>query len=262
MERGWDPIVLSFYRGALTWAFAVLWLLRSSDRRGLGSAALWGWSALAGFGVAAAFACYFVAMQSGGVAIAATLLYCAPIYVFLGAFLCRVERLTTGKLLGLALVVLGVALLSGLFSTTYSAVTANTIGIGLLSGLAYALFIVGFRKAAAHGSTQAIMAAAFTVESFLLLGLARENIWPGAVSPGDAFYIVTLGLLGGGLSFLLYISGARLTQAGQIALLGMAEPITAAAFGIVLLSQPLTLPQVMGVVLIITTVTALNRSSS
>jgi len=261
IERGWDPVVVSFYRGALTLALAAFWLLASSGRMGFGSRQLWAWSALAGAGVAGAFCFYFAGMRTGSVAVAATLLYSAPVFVFLAEFLSGRQRLTIGRIVGLTLVMIGVALLSGFFSQAATGLSAAVIAIGLLSGLCYAIFIFGFRQAAAHGSTQAIMAAAFTVETLLLLVLAGQGVWPRTMESSDAGLILVLGVLGGGFSFLCYIVGLRRSAAGAAALLGMAEPITAAAFGLVVLEQSLAPRQVLGAIIVIATVTALNRNS-
>ena len=259
IERGWDPVVVSFYRGVLTLAFALFWLLASSGRMGIGSRQLWAWSALAGAGVAGAFCFYFAGMRTGSVAIAATLLYSAPVFVFVAEFLTGRRRLTAGTVLGLGLVMIGVALLCGFSSQAASGLSAAVIAIGLLSGLCYAIFIYGFRRAAAYGSTQSIMAAAFTVETLLLLVLAGQGVWPGVVNSSDVALILVLGVLGGGLSFLCYIVGLRQSPTGAAALLGMAEPITAAAFGLVVLEQSLAPLQLLGAVIVIATVTALNR---
>jgi len=259
VERGWDPVVISFYRGALTLLFAGLWLLVSSDRRGLGSWRLWLWSALAGAGVAGAFSFYFAGMQTGSVAVAATLLYSAPVFVFLVEVVLGLKRLSLGRVLGLAIVMFGVALLSGVFSQATTGLSLIVIVIGLLSGACYAIFIFGFQKAGAHGSLPVIMTAAFTVETALLAGLSGAEAWPNIMAPLDMGLILLLGALGGGVSFLLYIIGLRSSPAGSAALLGMAEPLTAAVFGFVVLHQTLTAWQLLGAVIVITTVTALSR---
>ena len=259
VARGWDPVVVSFYRGALTLVTAAVWLFVSSGRIDLGSRQLWAWSALAGAGVAGAFCFYFAGMRTGSVAVAATLLYSAPVFVFLAEFLFGHQRLTPGRVFGLAVVMIGIALLSGFFSQAVTGLKASVIAVGLLSGVCYAIFIFGFRQAAAHGSTPAIMIAAFTVQTLLLLAVAGHGVWPGGVESADAGLILVLGVLGGGFSFVCYIVGLRRSPAGAAALLGMAEPITAAAFGLVILEQSLAPRQLIGAIIVIATVTALNR---
>ena len=259
--RGWDPIVVSFSRGALTLVFAGLWLLSSSHWHGLRSWQLWAWSALAGAGVAGAFSLYFAGMRTGYVAVAATLLYSAPVFVFLADFVSGRQRVTVGRVLGLLVVMIGVGLLSGFFSQAAMRLTVSVSAMGLLSGVCYAVFIFGFQEAARHGSTQVVLTVAFTVQTALLLLLANTAAWPGALASFDAVLIALLGVLGGGLSFLFYINGLRRSPAGSAALLGMAEPITASAFAFVLLDQSLAPRQILGALMVIVTVTMLNLRS-
>ena len=262
VERGWDPIVVSFYRGALTLLLAGLWLLAASERDGLGSWRLWLWSACAGAGVAGAFSLYFTGMRTGSVAVAATLLYSAPVFVFLADFLLGRQRVTAGRICGLAVVTIGVALLSGFFSQTAIRITVPVIAVGLLSGACYAIFIFAFQQAAIHGRTPVVMTAAFTVQTALLFGIAHGGTWSSALDASDAGLIALLGILGGGFSFFCYITGLRRSPAGAAALLGMAEPLMAAAFAFTILDQSLAPDQLLGAMLVIVTVTMLNVRSN
>jgi drug/metabolite transporter (DMT)-like permease len=92
--RGWDPVVVSFYRGAIGLLFVLAWLAVRPRGSGLGNPRLWCWSVLAGVGVAGNFAFYFVSIAEGSVAVAATLMYCAPVFVYLVSFTLRLERPT------------------------------------------------------------------------------------------------------------------------------------------------------------------------
>lgn len=258
IARDWDPFVVSFYRGVLTLFFAAVWLGVSRRFYGFGSIGLWAWSFLAGAGVAGAFSFYFAGMQYGSVAVAATLLYSAPVFVFLVGFLAGFERMTVGKLAGLALIVAGVALLTGFFSQASSGLSPMAVAIGLLSGLCYAAFIFGFRYASSHGSPQAVMAIAFMAECLILLAIIGEGAWARPIAGVDIGQLMLLGVVGGGVSFLLYIYGLRRSRPGLAALTAMAEPITAALFGLLVLGQTLSIRQIAGAVLVIITVTALN----
>jgi len=213
VENGWDPVLISFYRGALTLVFALAWLFLSCRRRGLASRALWAWSALAGAGVAGAFSFYFAGMQTGSVAVAATLLYSAPVFVFIAEYLLGRERLRSSTLFGLLLVIVGVALLSDFLYRATTGIGLSAIILGLLSGACYAMFIHGFQKAGAFGDTAVIMTAAFAVETVLLAALIGAGIWPAVMQPIDAGLILVLGVLGGGISFLFYIVGLKNSSA-------------------------------------------------
>ncbi|MEE4263454.1 MAG: EamA family transporter, partial [Desulfobacteraceae bacterium] len=94
MAGGWDAFVVSFYRGAIGLMFVLVWLALRPRGSGLASRRLWLWSVIAGFGVAGNFSFYFVSIAQGSVAVAATLMYCAPVFVYIVSFALKLERPT------------------------------------------------------------------------------------------------------------------------------------------------------------------------
>jgi drug/metabolite transporter, DME family len=141
-------------------------------------------------------------------------------------------------------------------------VTAIGAGAGLLSGLFYAVFIFGFKYAAPHGSPQAILVIAFAA-------LVTILIWPGdadqmvaALSTPSWPLFAALGVLGAGLSFILYIVGLKHTAPAVASSVAMVEPVTASLFGVVVLDESLVGSQIVGMALILVTVTALSVHSS
>jgi drug/metabolite transporter (DMT)-like permease len=132
----------------------------------------------------------------------------------------------------------------------------------LLSGLSYAVFIFGFKYAAPHGSPQAILVIAFTALVCIL-------IWPGDADQTVAVLstpswplFALLGVLGAGLSFILYIIGLNHTAPAVASIVAMVEPVTAALFGVVVLDETLVVSQIFGMALILVTVTALSVYSN
>jgi drug/metabolite transporter (DMT)-like permease len=171
MAEGWDAFVVSFFRGVIGLLFVLVWLALRPRGSGLASRRLWFWSAIAGIGVAGNFAFYFVSIAQGSVAVAVTLMYCAPVFVYLLSFSLKLESPTALKWAAIAVVMLGIVLLTQIYNIGANGVTLIGVGAGLLAGLSYAIFIFGFKYAAAHGSPQAILSIAFAV-------LAAILIWP------------------------------------------------------------------------------------
>lgn len=258
----WDPIVVSFYRGAIGLLFVAGWLAARPGGSGLGSARLWGWSALAGLGVAGNFALYFVSIAEGSVAVAATLMYCAPVFVYLASFILGLERATLLKWAALAIVLAGVVLLTGAHDVAASDVTLLAAGAGLLSGVCYAVFIFGFKYAAPHGSPQAILVVAFAVVVPILFWLGDGEQIAAVLTTSSWPLFAALGVLGAGLSFIFYVVGLRSTAPAVASIVAMVEPVTASLFGVVVLDQGLGTLQVLGMGLILVTVTWLAVRSS
>lgn len=262
MAHGWDAFVVSFYRGAIGLLVVLAWLALRPQGSGLSSRRLWFWSTIAGLGVAGNFAFYFMSIAEGTVAVAVTLMYCAPVFVYLVSFALKLERPTPLKWASIVVVMLGVVLLTGIYDVGAGNISPIAVGAGLLSGLSYAVFIFGFKYAAPHGSPQAILVIAFAALISIL-------IWPGDAdqimavlrTPSWPLFAV-LGVLGGGLSFILYIAGLKHTAPAVAAIVAMVEPVTASLFGVVVLHENLVGLQVLGMGLILVTVTALSVKSS
>lgn len=261
-NQGWDAVVVSFYRGAIGLLFVLVWLALRPRNSGLANHRLWFWSAIAGLGVAGNFSFYFVSIAEGSIAVAATLMYCAPVFVYLVSFTLKLERPTLFKWVAIAMVMLGVVLLTGIYEIGTGDVTALAASAGLLSGLSYAVFIFGFKYAAPHGSPQAILVIAFAVLVSILIGLADTEQTLAVLSTPSWPLFLVLGVFGAGLSFVLYIVGLNHTAPAVASIVAMVEPVTASLFGVVVLNQSLAALQIFGMGLILVTVTALSVYSN
>ena len=257
-SEGWDPVVISLYRGAIGLLFVLIWLVLRPQGSGLTSFRLWFWSAVAGAGVAGNFAFYFVSIAEGSVAVAATLMYCAPVFVYLVSFTLKLERPTPLKWASIAMVMLGVVMLTGIYDSKMGEVTPIAAGAGLLSGLSYGVFIFGFKYAAPHGSPQAVLVIAFTVLAAILFSLADAGQTAAVLSTPNWPLFAVLGIFGAGLSFIFYIVGLRHTAPTAASIAAMIEPVTASLFGVVVLHETLAGLQIFGMVLILITVTLLS----
>lgn len=258
MNGGWDAFVVSFYRGAIGLLFVLVWLALHPHGSGLENRCLWLWSAIAGLGIAGNFSFYFVSIAQGSVAVAVTLMYCAPVFVYLVSFALKLEAPTAFKWSAVAVVMIGIILLTRVYDLDANGVTLIGASAGLLAGLSYAVFIFGFKFASQHGSPQAILSIAFTVLVLILVWPSDTDQIPAVLSTPDWPLFAGLGVFGAGLSFVLYIIGLKHTTPAMASILAMVEPVTASLFGVVVLRETLAGPQIFGMGLILVTVTALS----
>ncbi len=260
--QGWDPVVVSFYWGAIGFLVVLVWLALRPRGSGLTSSRLWFWSAIAGVGVAGNLAFYLVSIAEGSVAVAVTLMYCAPVFVYLASFTLKLEKPALFKWAAIAMVMFGVVLLTGIYESGAGGVTPIAAGAGLLSGLSYAVFIFGFKYAAPHGSPQAILVIALAVLTIILIWLSDADQSMAVLRAPILPLFVVLGVLGAGLSFIFYIVGLKHTTPTVASIVAMVEPVTASLFGVVVLNESLAALQIFGMGLILVTVTALSVYSS
>ncbi|OIU70363.1 DMT family transporter [Rossellomorea aquimaris] len=262
MNKGWDPIVISLYRGAVGFiCFFVWFLFRFRQNRGI-SPRLYIWALIAGVGVAGNFTFYFLSIQASSVAVAATLMYTAPVFVLLISFLMRIEDSTWFKWGCIAGVLLGILLLTGAYNTESISVSFIGMAAGLAAGLSYALFIFGFKNASSIGNPPATLTIAFFSFCLILLLFGDKGEAADVLASSDLGLFLLLGILGAGLSFTLYVIGIKWTTPSNASMVAMVEPVTASLFGVLVLGDHLTVIQTLGMAVILITITVLSVKQS
>jgi drug/metabolite transporter, DME family len=258
MDKGWDPIVISFYRGAVGFICFSIWFLFRFKKNLNISKRVFTWSLLAGVGVAGNFSFYYLSIEAASVPVAATLMYTAPVFVLLASFIFRIERSTWFKWGCIASVLTGIILLTGAYNPESISVSFLGTAAGLAAGLSYAVFIFGFKNASAAGRPQAILTIAFFSFCVVLLFFSDRNQAFSVVTSDDIGWFILLGLVGAGVSFIFYVIGIRMTAPTTASMVAMVEPVTASLFGVLLLGDFLNIIQLLGMALILLTVTFLS----
>ncbi|MBO8156342.1 MAG: EamA family transporter [Bacillaceae bacterium] len=262
MSRGWDPIVISFYRGAVGFICFFVWFLFRFRQNWTFSTRLYKWSLVAGLGVAGNFTFYFLSIQSSSIAVAATLMYTAPLFVFIISFLLRIERSTWLKWVCISVVLMGIILLTGAYTPESISVSFLGTAVGLASGLSYALFIFGFKNASSVGNPQTTLTIAFFSFCLILLLFTDYDEAASVMKSSDMGWFLLLGIVGAGISFILYMIGIRWTVPTTASMVAMVEPVTASLFGVLFIGDHLTIIQLLGMVLILAAITVLSVKQS
>lgn len=255
MDRGWNPLTISFYRGFIGLIGVSIWygLKRSGWNKKLIL-----WSLVAGVGVAGNFTFYAVSISEASIAVAATLMYTAPIFVLLISFIFNIEKATLFKWLAIGAVTAGIVLMTEVYDMGSEGVTLFGILTGLGAGLSYALFLFGFKKAGEHGEPQSILITAFLTFSIILPFFLDFDEALSVVTSPDLLWMILLGVFGAGVSFFLYVEGLEKASPTAASVSAMVEPVTASLFGVLVMSEVLTWVQMAGMAIILGTVTVLN----
>ncbi|TVT27745.1 DMT family transporter [Salinicoccus cyprini] len=258
MDKGWDPLIISFYRGAVGFVFFFVWFITHFKQNWSTSPRFYLWSLLGGIGVAGNFTFYFLSIQESSVAVAATLMYTAPIFVLLISFLFRIEQSTWFKWLCVCSVIIGIVLLTGAYDP--EALSTGIFGViaGLAAGLSYALFIFGFKNASDIGRPQMILTVAFLVLCLILIWFIDMDEAFIVLTSEDIWWFLLLGAVGAGVSFIIYVIGVRRTRPTTASMVAMVEPVTASLFGVVILGDGLGFVQILGMGIILVTITVLS----
>lgn len=228
LETGVTPLELSFWRATIGGGLFALHAIR----RGKVRVARRDWPALAGFaviGVAVFYLSYLFAVQTGGAALAAILLYTAPAWVAVASAFWLHEPLTTRKVAALALTLVGVACVAlGATGTGAGAgirVGPAALGWGLLSGLAYAsYYLFGKRYFSRYEAATLFM---YVLPLGALLLLPEVRFAPKSAAAWG--WIAYLGAVPTYVALRCYEAGLERVEATRAVTVATLEPVVAAA---------------------------------
>ena len=220
------------------------------------------WTAL-GLGavaIAAPFLLITVGEQEVPSGLTAVLIASVPLFVALFApFLDRSEQIDRRQGVGLAVGILGVALLVGVESVS---TLAQFLGAMAMVGAAACYALSSFVVKSAYSGIPAIVTSFFSVGAGALITLPPALADLPSEAPGlrAVLALVGLGALGTAVAFVIFYKLIGELGAGRAALVSYLAPPVALAYGAALLDEPITPGAIAGMVLILAGVALASRS--
>ena len=203
-------------------------------------------------GIGTFYLLYFYTVRESTVGTAAILLYSAPAFVVVLAWLFLKEPLNAAKAFALLLTVGGIFLVVGAYDPANLEVRPKVLLTGLLSGLTYGLYAIFGRPLAGHLSPAVILSYALAFGSALLVAAALPTLDTLArLSAGSYALLLMLAVVHTTLAFALYTFGIRHLGAGRAAIIATIEPVVAGILGVILLGEELTALKVLGALLVL-----------
>jgi DME family drug/metabolite transporter len=216
---------------------------------------------LAGACVAAYQLCFFAGVQRTGVAVG-TVVAIGSGPAFAGALGWLALREAPGARWAAATTLAcgGVVLL--VLGGSSAAVSPAGVLLALGAGAGYAAYTVISKQLLRAGHTpERVMAAAFGTGGLLLLPVLAATAGPWLGHPGGLALIAFLGVVPTALAYVLFARGLRELSAGETTTLTLAEPLTAAALGAVVLGERPGAVAVAGAALVLAGLLALAGGS-
>ena len=205
--------------------------------------------------------CYFSAITIMPLSTAAILLYTSPIWIVLMSAVFFREKITSIKLVALALAFAGCVLVSGISG---EGISPKGLLFGLGSGIGYGLYSI-------LGTVALRRYSPYTVTTYTFV-LAAVGSWfisnpSNMLSKFYAtnnltwliFFCVLTALVTAVIPFLCYTLGLRSVEASKAGIIATLEPMVATIIGITYFSEALTLMSAMGIALILAAVVVLNK---
>jgi drug/metabolite transporter (DMT)-like permease len=201
---------------------------------------------------------YFQCISITSLSTAAILLYTSPSMVMLMSLVIFHERLTAVKIAALVMAFAGCVLVSGGGGGN---VTARGVAYGLCAGFGYALYSIFARLLLNRGydsRTINFYAILFTFAgASVIWGCSRPMML--MVSSGTSLlWSLCTGIVSCYLPYLLYTYGMTKVETGKASVMASTEPVVATLMGALIYKERLPLISVLGVLLVIGAVCALN----
>jgi DME family drug/metabolite transporter len=241
-------------RASVGWLAVISFLLATQGARSLRVARrdLAFLSPLGLIGIGTFYLLYFYTVRESTIGTAAILLYSAPAFVVVLAWLFLKEPLNAAKGFALLLTVGGIFLVAGAYDPANLEVSPKILLTGLLSGLTYGLYAIFGRPLAGHLSPAVILSYALAFGSALLVVAALPTLDTLAGLPVSSYaLLLMLAVVHTTLAFALYTFGIRHLGAGRAAIVATIEPVVAGILGVTLLSEELTALKVLGALLVL-----------
>lgn len=205
---------------------------------------------------------YYLALESTTIATATVLMYTSPVYVLLFSVLFLKERLTVTKAVAVAVMLVGMALVSGIAG----GMEFHFLGVffAVLAGVLYAAYNI-VAKIEMRRGTDPVTAMIYC---FLIMGVLASlfadvprmvEITAEGETGRILLMLVGMGALTCAMPYLFYTVALKYVPAGTASALGLLEPMAAIIYSMIFFDEPLTVPLAVGVVLILGAVFVISR---
>ena len=206
---------------------------------------------------------FFMAVATTGVAVGTMVgIGSGPLFAGLLAFLIHKERPDRRWLIATSLAVAGLLVLFVPEPGSVSKVKTEGVLIALIAGASYAGYTLAIKRLLPGRSPEAVIAVVFTIGAILLAPFLSRFDLSWATKPAGLLVVLHLGLVATALAYLLFAHALRTVAAVNAVTLSLAEPLTAAALGMLVLKERLTLAAIVGMLLILAGLTVLGMARS
>ena len=199
---------------------------------------------LGGFSLGMSWIFLFEAYSHIGVSVGTLLYYCGPVIVMALAPIIFKERLTSVKLIGFVIVLVGMVLVNS--EAFIEGEMSIGILLGLLAAVMYATMVIFNKKGQAiqglENTTIQLVAAFLLVAVYSII----KGGFPVEINSESIVPIFILGLVNTGIGCYLYFTAMGKLPVQSVSILGYLEPLSALLFSAILLGEHLSLLQLIG----------------
>ncbi|HII15939.1 MAG TPA: DMT family transporter [Nanoarchaeota archaeon] len=243
---GQNGLVVAAAASLVSAFFMFFILLKNKELKQLFTKKVWILLLIGLFG-AANNSMYFYAFSLTKISNAVLLHYLAPVFVLLLSFFMFKEKISMKRILSVIAAMAGLALVIGKLDFGSSIALGNLLAMG--SALGYAASLVTYKKAMQYFNIKQIiffqMLFTFAVFSPFLIIAAPS------ISSASWAYLAIVGFVHQFIAVIFHLKGLEKLKATTVAVLSYTEPVFAAVFAWLLLSESITPAAAAGGILIL-----------
>ena len=211
--------------------------------------------------------CYNESMNSLSLSLAAVLLSLSPIYVLIFAYFLFKEKITSKKLICMAMAIFGCILMTGALETNLESIPLFGILLGIGAGLFWAIYIMASKKLIENGNhTYTILIYSIVFISIALIPFTDFSQIGDFISISPALAILFLILhstFSFALPYILSTLSLNYMDSGVSSImLSGAEPFAALVFGLVIYSEIPSILMFCGFIITVIAMMLLSRKES
>lgn len=184
------------------------------------------------------------------VATATLCYYMAPVFVIIASPFVLKEKLTLKKIACTLIAMMGMTVISGVFSGGGGDLTGVFLGLGAAVLYATVVILNKFIKDIS-GYERTLMQLGISAIAILPYVLITEDISAIHISPSVALLILTVGILHTGIAYSLYFTGIEKINAQTAAIFSYIDPVVALILSAVVLKERFTFTHLFGSILIL-----------
>jgi drug/metabolite transporter (DMT)-like permease len=190
---------------------------------------------------------FFVASQYIGTGLSMVILFTFPAIVMFFNWCLYKIKISKHYYMAIILMLLGMLLLVDLSDVTFDILG---LGLGLTAAVLYACYIIASKKITVSPILSTIMISSGCSTACLLFALINHSFMiPSTLLQWS--HILGFGILSTALPMLLLLEGLKKISAEKASILSVLEPVFVVIFGIILLEETLRLPQVIGIITVL-----------
>lgn len=210
----------------------------------------WKWTILAAASIALFQGLFFTSIRLTGVAIG-TVVTIGSAPMFSGMLEWLFWKTRPSKIWGIATIMTIAGCILLFINSGDSAIHLGGIGLAVCAGISFAVYTNMSKQLMAQQEALPAVAMTFSICAVLLLPFSISSGFNWLVDMQNLWTMIFMGVMCTSIAYLLFLSGLQKISSSSAVTLSLAEPLTAAMLGVLLVGEHLSTTSWVGVAMLL-----------